>query len=155
MFKMTPRPAAFITDHLVDVIDADGFRIHESLWIFVVPGRYVRIGDLDITREAFDDGWEIDEDIPKLVTSVTEENPKSIINRNQSPDLPFELSINPFRGCEHGCVYCYARPAHAYVDLSPGLDFESKLFAKPNAAEVFDLNTLNKTQTIFGSPPAM
>ena len=94
-------------------------------------GRY-----LDTTREVFDDGWEVDEDVPKLVTSVTEENPKSIINRNQSPDLPFELSINPFRGCEHGCVYCYARPAHAYVDLSPGLDFESKLFSKPNAAEV-------------------
>ena len=94
-------------------------------------GRY-----LDTTREIFDDGWEIDEDVPKLTTSVTEESPKTLINRNKSPDLPFELSINPYRGCEHGCVYCYARPAHAYVDLSPGLDFESKLFSKPNAAEL-------------------
>jgi DNA repair photolyase len=69
-----------------------------------------------------------------LKTTVTAEHPKSIINRNKSPDLPFNQSINPYRGCEHGCVYCYARPAHAYVDLSPGLDFESRLFSKPDAA---------------------
>ena len=91
---------------------------------------------LDVAREAFDDGWPAGlEPPPKLKTSLTWEHARSIINTNQSPDIPFEQSINPFRGCEHGCVYCYARPAHAYVDLSPGLDFESKLFAKAGAAQ--------------------
>ncbi|MBI4696731.1 MAG: PA0069 family radical SAM protein [Gammaproteobacteria bacterium] len=90
---------------------------------------------LGTAREAVDDGWgSADETPPPLKTSVTLERAKSIITRNDSPDIPFEQSINPFRGCEHGCVYCYARPAHAYVDLSPGLDFESRLFAKPEAA---------------------
>ncbi|MGE0484700.1 MAG: PA0069 family radical SAM protein [Gammaproteobacteria bacterium] len=92
-----------------------------------------RYGELG--REAFDDGWgSADEAPPPLRTTVTDERAASIINRNRSPDLPFNLSINPYRGCEHGCSYCYARPAHAYVDLSPGLDFESRLFAKPDAA---------------------
>ena len=91
----------------------------------------------DTTRENFDDGWgSADEEPPRLITTVTEERVKSVINRNRSPDLPFNLSINPYRGCEHGCAYCYARPAHAYVDLSPGLDFESRLFSKPDAARV-------------------
>ncbi|MEM7543832.1 MAG: PA0069 family radical SAM protein [Pseudomonadota bacterium] len=95
-------------------------------------------------REAFDDGWQYcDREPTPLRTTVTNERPKTIINSNQSPDIPFEQSINPFRGCEHGCIYCYARPAHAYVDLSPGLDFESKLFAKPNAAELLR-NELSK-----------
>ncbi len=86
------------------------------------------------SRERFDDGWEdSDPALEPLKTTVTEEHPKSIINRISSPDLPFEQTINPYRGCEHGCVYCYARPAHAYVDLSPGLDFESRLFAKRDA----------------------
>ncbi|HEX4846764.1 MAG TPA: PA0069 family radical SAM protein [Novosphingobium sp.] len=71
---------------------------------------------------------------PKLRTSVIEEKPKTILSFNQSPDVPFDRSVNAYRGCEHGCVYCYARPTHAYQDLSPGLDFETKLFAKPNAA---------------------
>lgn len=89
----------------------------------------------DTAREAYDDGWgSVDEAPPPLKTSVTLEYAKRIITRNDSPDIPFDQSINPFRGCEHGCVYCYARPAHAYVDLSPGLDFESRLFAKPDAA---------------------
>jgi DNA repair photolyase len=70
----------------------------------------------------------------KLRTTVTEERPKSILTFNQSPDVPFDRSINAYRGCEHGCVYCFARPTHAYHDLSPGLDFETKLFAKPEAA---------------------
>lgn len=92
---------------------------------------------LDTARENFDDGWGgADEAPPPLRTTVTNEVAVSVINRNNSPDLPFNLSINPFRGCEHGCVYCYARPAHAYVDLSPGIDFESRLFAKPDAARV-------------------
>lgn len=71
-----------------------------------------------------------------LRTHVTLEQPKSILSRNTSPDIPFDRSINPYRGCEHGCVYCFARPTHAYLDLSPGLDFESRLFAKPNAAKL-------------------
>jgi DNA repair photolyase len=78
----------------------------------------------------------LDGPVPRLQTTVTEEYPKSILSFNTSPDLPFDRSINAYRGCEHGCVYCYARPSHAYHDLSPGLDFESKLFAKPNAAEL-------------------
>ncbi|WP_440979815.1 PA0069 family radical SAM protein [Sphingomonas pseudosanguinis] len=73
---------------------------------------------------------------PPLKTSVTVENPRTILSRNSSPDVPFDRSINPYRGCEHGCIYCFARPTHAYHDLSPGLDFESRLFAKPNAAEL-------------------
>jgi len=73
---------------------------------------------------------------PRLRTTVTVETPRTIISRNQSPDIPFDRSINPFRGCEHGCIYCFARPTHAYHDLSPGLDFESRLFAKPQAADL-------------------
>lgn len=87
-------------------------------------------------RYVFDDGWAGLEDAPKLATTVTEERPKNIITRNSSPDISFDRSINPYRGCEHGCSYCYARPTHAYMGLSPGLDFESKLFAKTNAAEL-------------------
>jgi len=74
--------------------------------------------------------------VPTLVTTVSEERARSIISRNRSPDIPFSQSLNPYRGCEHGCVYCFARPSHAYLDLSPGLDFETKLFAKTNAAEL-------------------
>jgi DNA repair photolyase len=92
-------------------------------------GRFERHG-----LSVFDDGWDSLADLPKLKTTVFEENPKTIITRNLSPDISFDRSINPYRGCEHGCVYCYARPAHAYMGLSPGLDFESKLFIKPNAA---------------------
>jgi DNA repair photolyase len=84
-------------------------------------------------REAVDDGWFVDDDLPPLRTSVTIDSSRSIITRNKSPDIPFELSINPYRGCEHGCVYCFARPSHAYLGLSPGLDFETVLFAKPEA----------------------
>lgn len=91
----------------------------------------------DVSRDDFDDGWsDAEEPPPRLLTTVTDEHAKTIISRNQSPDIPFEQSLNPYRGCEHGCVYCYARPSHAYLDLSPGIDFESRLFAKVNAAEV-------------------
>ena len=90
-------------------------------------------------REAVDDGWDlIDPDLPPLRTQVTLERPKTIIARNRSPDVPFDRSINPYKGCEHGCVYCFARPTHAYMGLSPGLDFESKLFAKPDAAKLLE-----------------
>jgi DNA repair photolyase len=88
-------------------------------------------------REAFDDGWEVDEEpLPPRKTVVAIQKSRTIIARNDSPDIPFTQSINPYQGCEHGCIYCYARPSHAYLDLSPGLDFETKLFAKPNAAEL-------------------
>lgn len=88
-------------------------------------------------REAFDDGWLVEEDaLPRLKTTVTEERAKSIITRNNSPDIPFRYSLNPYRGCEHGCIYCFARPTHAYLGLSPGLDFETRLFAKVNAPEL-------------------
>ena len=86
------------------------------------------------TREAQDDGWDTMQAGSPVRTTVTIEKPRTIISRNQSPDIPFDASINPYRGCEHGCIYCYARPTHAYMDLSPGIDFESKLFAKPDAA---------------------
>lgn len=92
---------------------------------------------LGTEREDFDDGWTAqDEPPPRLQTTVTAERARSVISRNDSPDVPFEQSVNPYRGCEHGCVYCYARTTHAWLDLSPGPDFESRLFAKTNAAEV-------------------
>ncbi len=78
----------------------------------------------------------IDGALPRLRTTVTIEKPRTIITRNQSPDIPFDRSINPYRGCEHGCIYCFARPSHAFHDLSPGLDFETKLFAKPDAPDL-------------------
>lgn len=94
------------------------------------------------TREGFDDGWDIEEEPAPIRTQVTEESPRSIISRNQSPDVPFDRSVNAYRGCEHGCIYCFARPTHAYLGLSPGLDFETKLTVKPDAArllrEAFD-----------------
>ncbi|NMX64031.1 PA0069 family radical SAM protein [Pseudomonas sp. WS 5111] len=86
---------------------------------------------------AEDDGW-YQEVPPTQGTEVRIETAKTIITRNTSPDLPFDRSINPYRGCEHGCIYCYARPSHAYWDMSPGLDFETKLIAKSNAAQVLE-----------------
>lgn len=82
------------------------------------------------------DGWDIPEDSHLLRTQVTVERPRSIITRNTSPDISFDRSLNPYRGCEHGCIYCYARPTHAYLGLSPGLDFETRITAKPDAAEL-------------------
>ena len=89
-------------------------------------------------RIAFDDGWKSLEELPPFATTVTEEKARKIITRNESPDISFDRSINPYRGCEHGCVYCFARPTHAYMGLSPGLDFESKLFVKPDAPELLE-----------------
>ena len=91
-----------------------------------------------LARVAFDDGWQNIDDLPPFQTSVTVDATRKIITRNDSPDLSFDRSINPYRGCEHGCVYCFARPTHAFLGLSPGLDFESKLFMKPNAPELLE-----------------
>ena len=89
------------------------------------------------TARSEDDGWGsvYEEPAPHPATRVTEERARSIVSRNNSPDVGFDQSVNPYRGCEHGCVYCFARPSHAYLDLSPGLDFETELYAKTNAAE--------------------
>jgi DNA repair photolyase len=91
-----------------------------------------------VSRHVFDDGWNSLEELPPFKTEVQVEKPRTIITRNDSPDISFDRSINPYRGCEHGCVYCFARPTHAYMGLSPGLDFESKLFAKPDAARLLE-----------------
>ncbi|MGN7833097.1 PA0069 family radical SAM protein [Pseudoxanthomonas sp. 22568] len=100
-----------------------------------LPGRFAVT-----TAQAEDDGWHErdreDEIASSPATRVTEERARSIISRNQSPDIPFQQSLNPYRGCEHGCSYCFARPSHAYLDLSPGLDFETRIFAKTNAPEL-------------------
>jgi DNA repair photolyase len=87
-------------------------------------------------RVRIDDGWELEEEMRPLRTEVALERPGSIIARNASPDVPFDRSINPYRGCEHGCIYCFARPSHSFLGLSPGLDFETRLTAKPDAAKV-------------------
>ena len=87
-------------------------------------------------REALHDGWDIPEDLPPLRTEVSIERPRKVITRNTSPDIDFDRSINPYRGCEHGCIYCYARPTHAWLGLSPGLDFETRLIARPEAPDI-------------------
>lgn len=92
-------------------------------------------------RESFDDGWPQDEEAeagnpPRRHTHIIEEQAKTILTRNASPDIPFNVSLNPYRGCEHGCIYCFARPTHSYLGLSPGLDFESRIIAKVNAPEL-------------------
>ncbi|MEI7035208.1 PA0069 family radical SAM protein [Fulvimonas yonginensis] len=92
-----------------------------------------------VRHQAEDDGWQsllLDEDAPRPRTEVTGERARSVITRNDSPDIAFEQALNPYRGCEHGCIYCYARPSHGYLNLSPGLDFETRLRAKTNLAEV-------------------
>ena len=103
------------------------------------PGRGATSNDVGrfecLDREDFDDGWTSDPE-PALKTEVRIESPRSMISYNRSPDLPFDRSINPYRGCEHGCIYCFARPTHAYLGLSPGLDFETRLVARPDAPQV-------------------
>ena len=89
-----------------------------------------------LARSDVHDGWDIPEEQPLLRTQVSEERPRSVINPVRSPDLPFDRSLNPYRGCEHGCIYCFARPTHAYLGLSPGLDFETRLIARPEAPQV-------------------
>jgi len=113
-------------------MDSTDDRLHLRGARSFVPGRFE-----SAAREPFDDGWTPEEkDERELQTTVTVERARSILSRNDSPDVGFDRSINPYRGCAHGCSYCYARPSHAYLELSPGLDFETKLFAKTNAAEL-------------------
>ncbi len=90
------------------------------------------------SREAFDDGWDSFDDTPPPQTTLMRDSTRTIIARNDSPDLSFDRSINPYRGCEHGCIYCFARPTHAYLGLSPGLDFETKIVFKPEAAALLE-----------------
>src|SRR3979411_448494 len=89
-------------------------------------------------RVAFDDGWQSLDELPPFKTTVAVDTAPKVITRNDSPDIGFARSLNPYRGCEHGCVYCFARPTHAFLGLSPGLDFESKLFAKPDAPALLE-----------------
>lgn len=111
-------------------------------------------GRYNATRHsAADDGWPQGLDETGLATRVEQENARTILSQNQSPDIPFTQSINPYRGCEHGCVYCYARPTHAYVGLSPGLDFETRLTAKTNAATL--LRTAFRARDYRCSPIAL
>jgi DNA repair photolyase len=124
---LSPDPAALGDGR----ITALGYQAHGRGAGVNMPGRFEPFG-----RSLFDDGWQGLEELPAFKTTVFEEKPKTIISRNDSPDVGFDQSINPYRGCEHGCSYCYARPAHSYMGLSPGLDFESKLFAKPDAAKL-------------------
>jgi len=88
----------------------------------------------DEKRIRTNDGWDIEDELPPLRTTLTKDATRTILARNTSPDIPFDRSINPYRGCEHGCIYCFARPTHAYLGLSPGLDFETKILFKPEAA---------------------
>ena len=94
------------------------------------------------SASVFDDGWDTLTadigDLPRLDTTLIKDSSKSVISWNASPDIGFDRAVNPYRGCEHGCIYCYARPAHAYMGLSPGLDFESRLFFKPHAARLLE-----------------
>ena len=89
-------------------------------------------------REAFHDGWPVEDDLPPLRTEVSIERPRRVITRNSSPDIGFDRSINPYRGCEHGCIYCFARPTHAFLGMSPGLDFETRLVARPETPETLE-----------------
>jgi DNA repair photolyase len=123
--------ADFRRDFIGSAIDPDLRRGRGA--VTNAGGRYERQ-----RREAEDDGWGSLGETPPFRTEVTLEKAKSIITRNESPDLSFDRSVNPYRGCEHGCSYCFARPTHAYMGLSPGLDFESKLFAKINAPELLE-----------------
>lgn len=107
-------------------------RPHRGATINTASTRF-NLDQREVDGDWLDARDQIDGALPPLRTTVTVEKPRTILSRNQSPDIPFDRSINPYRGCEHGCIYCFARPTHAYHDLSPGVDFETKLFAKPDA----------------------
>ena len=100
-----------------------------------------------LSAQTIDDGWPREEELPVLRTTVSDESARKVISKNTSPDLSFDRSINPYRGCEHGCIYCFARPSHAYLGMSPGLDFETRLIARPNAAEQLEKELRAKSYT--------
>jgi DNA repair photolyase len=117
----------------IDLVPAPALKGRGTTW--AIENRYARTG-----AEPFDDGWGhadqvADEEHLPPATQIIEEQVRSIVSSNDSPDIGFDLSINPYRGCEHGCIYCFARPTHSYLDMSPGLDFETRIVAKVNAAE--------------------
>ena len=132
---------------------ADPRRLRGRGAVSNAAGRYERHA-----RVLIDDGWDEptgEDALPPLKTEIIIDATRTIITRNQSPDISFDRSINPYRGCEHGCIYCFARPTHAYLGMSPGADFESKLFAKPNAAALLakELSAPGYTpQTIMITP---
>jgi DNA repair photolyase len=136
------RQVAFAPAHAADIADAlvnaSGLRIDADRR----RGRGAGLNPSgrfdDERREAFDDGWQTIEDLEPFRTEVQVEKPRTAITRNESPDVSFDRSINPYRGCEHGCIYCFARPTHSFMGLSPGLDFESKLFAKPDVPKLLE-----------------
>ena len=101
-----------------------------------------------VARVGFDDGWDLPEDARLLATEVRVEQARSALSWNRSPDLPFDRSINPYRGCEHGCVYCFARPSHAFLNLSPGLDFETRLIARPGIGAVLERELQSKSYRV-------
>ena len=121
------------TVHNFPAVLVDGARRHGRGSVSNASGRFE-----PLIRSVLDDGWESMAELPPFKTEVVVEKPKTIISRNTSPDLEFDRSINPYRGCEHGCIYCYARPTHAYMGLSPGLDFETRLFAKDGAEKLLE-----------------
>ncbi|TDK37489.1 PA0069 family radical SAM protein [Rhizobium deserti] len=136
------RQAAFAPAHTADIADAlvktSGLRIdidrRRGRGAGLNPsGRFE-----DERRESFDDGWQTIEELDAFKTEVQVEKPRTAITRNESPDISFDRSINPYRGCEHGCIYCFARPTHSFMGLSPGLDFEAKLFAKPDLPKLLE-----------------
>jgi len=124
-------PAADIVEFAGAAVDRERRRGRGTL--SNASGRYESLAKI-----AFDDGWQSLEDLPPFATTVSIDATRKIITRNESPDISFDRSINPYRGCEHGCVYCFARPTHAFLGLSPGLDFESKLFVKPDAPKLLE-----------------
>jgi len=107
-------------------------KLHRTPGRAAVNNPHVRFDQM--RTEMVDDGWDRDEELPVLRTEIRDEQARKVISRNSSPDLSFDRSINPYRGCEHGCIYCFARPSHAFLGLSAGLDFETRLIARPNAA---------------------
>jgi DNA repair photolyase len=126
------RDAAEVLAERFDVQPSDGRRRGRGA-ISNASGRF----EADV-RVAFDDGWDATEERPPLPTRVHEDAARTIITRNDSPDISFDRSINPYRGCEHGCIYCYARPSHCYLGHSAGLEFETEIYVKPNAAVLLE-----------------
>ncbi len=137
---MTPEDATSSTDgfDVTEPVGPDGTQVPAGLR----RGRGARSnasGRFEAEQRGnFDDGWDLDDDRMSSKTEVQEEKARTIITRNDSPDISFDRSINPYRGCEHGCIYCYARPTHTYLGHSAGLDFETKLYAKPDAARLLE-----------------